>query len=207
MKPPPPAEVSFKPLDNRRLANLGVALDENLRQIETALDVVIVRRGGSFTLAGAPERTRQAEQALRNFYARAGDDLTVEDVQLGLIEVARGAAPATGKDGPTSALKTRRHDLHGRTPRQVEYLEQIQKHDITFAIGPATRFADVTVPWGIVLVLAAYLSMVRAGAWSTRTRIGAGADQNLVAFASNFDYARLLWPIDMACSADMPESV
>ncbi len=38
-----------------------------------------------------------------------------------------------------------------------------------------TRFADVTVPWGIVLVLAAYLSMVRAGAWSTRTRIGAGA--------------------------------
>lgn len=35
-----------------------------------------------------------------------------------------------------------------------------------------TRFADVPVPWGIVLVLAAYLSMVRAGAWSTHTRIG-----------------------------------
>ena len=137
MKPPPPAEVSFKPLDNRRLANLCGALDENLRQIEAALDVVIVRRGGSFTLAGAPERTRQAAKALRNFYAQAGDDLTVEDVQLGLIEVARGATPAAGADAPASALKTRRHDLHGRTPRQVEYLEQIQKHDITFAIGPA----------------------------------------------------------------------
>jgi len=135
LKPPPPAEVSFKPVDNRRLANLCGALDENLRQIEAAFDVVIVRRGGSFTLAGEPERTRQAAQALRNFYSKAGDDLSVEDVQLGLIEVVRGAPPSDG--GNTSTLKTRRHDLHGRTPRQIEYLKQIQKHDITFAIGPA----------------------------------------------------------------------
>ncbi len=135
MKPPPAAEVSFKPVDNRRLANLCGALDENLRQIEAAFEVVIVRRGGSFTLAGEPERTRQAAQALRNFYSKAGDDLSVEDVQLGLIEVVRGAPPSDG--GNTSTLKTRRHDLHGRTPRQIEYLKQIQKHDITFAIGPA----------------------------------------------------------------------
>ena len=32
---------------------------------------------------------------------------------------------------------TRRSDLHGRTPRQVNYLQQIQDHDITFGIGPA----------------------------------------------------------------------
>jgi phosphate starvation-inducible PhoH-like protein len=32
---------------------------------------------------------------------------------------------------------TRRSDLHGRTPRQVDYLQQIQDHDITFGIGPA----------------------------------------------------------------------
>jgi phosphate starvation-inducible PhoH-like protein len=123
-------------VDNRRLANLCGTLDENLRQIETALDVIIVRRGGSFTLAGEPERTRQAAQALRNFYGKAGDDLSVEDVQLGLIEVARGM-PAAGAEAPASTLKTRRHDLHGRTPRQIEYLKQIQNHDITFAIGPA----------------------------------------------------------------------
>ena len=34
-------------------------------------------------------------------------------------------------------LMTRCGDLHGRTPRQVEYLQQIQDHDITFGIGPA----------------------------------------------------------------------
>lgn len=34
-------------------------------------------------------------------------------------------------------LLTRRSNLHGRTPRQVQYLQQIQEHDITFGIGPA----------------------------------------------------------------------
>jgi phosphate starvation-inducible PhoH-like protein len=131
-----PLEVSFKPVDNQRLANLCGVLDENLRQIETALDVVIARRGENFALSGAPERTEQAAQALRNFYKQARGHLSVEDVQLGLIEVARGAAPLETEAGGI-ALKTRRHDLHGRTPRQIQYLEQIQKHDITFAIGPA----------------------------------------------------------------------
>jgi len=59
----------------------------------------------------------------------------VEDVQLGLIEVVR-ATPAAASTVDLQ-LKTRRHDLHGRTPRQVQYLKQIQGHDITFAIGPA----------------------------------------------------------------------
>jgi phosphate starvation-inducible PhoH-like protein len=34
-------------------------------------------------------------------------------------------------------LRTRRTDLHGRTPNQVAYLRDITTHDITFGIGPA----------------------------------------------------------------------
>jgi phosphate starvation-inducible PhoH-like protein len=131
-----PVEVSFKPVDNQRLANLCGVLDENLRQIETALDVVIARRAENFSLSGAPERMQQAAQALRNFYRQSRSHLSVEDVQLGLVEVARGIPPGDADNNPL-ALKTRRHDLHGRTPRQIEYLRQIQRHDITFAIGPA----------------------------------------------------------------------
>ena len=33
--------------------------------------------------------------------------------------------------------KTRNRDLHGRTPRQIQYIRQIRDHDITFGIGPA----------------------------------------------------------------------
>ena len=130
-----PVEVSFSPVDNQRLANLCGALDENLRQIETALDVVIARRGEHFALTGDPEQARLAAQALQKFYAQSKRHLSLEDVQLGLIEVtSAGSAQAPAE---TLQLKTRRPDLHGRTHRQVQYLKQIQGHDITFAIGPA----------------------------------------------------------------------
>ena len=130
-----PIEVSFTPVDNRRLANLCGVLDENLRQIEAALEVVIARRGERFALSGRPGQTQLAAQALEKFYAQAKRNLSVEDVQLGLIEVTRAqpAAPIAG----TLQLKTRRPDLHGRTPRQIQYLKQILDHDITFSIGPA----------------------------------------------------------------------
>jgi phosphate starvation-inducible PhoH-like protein len=130
-----PVELSFTPTDNHRLANLCGALDENLRQIETALDVSIARRGENFALTGTPERARTAARVLREFYDKAGDPLSLESVQLALIEAGHQGRTHAAIPGP--ALITRKQDLHGRTPRQNEYLQNIQKHDITFSIGPA----------------------------------------------------------------------
>ena len=130
-----PAEISFTPVDNHRLANLCGALDENLRQIQTALDVGITRRGEHFALTGTPDRTRIATLVLRDFYDKAADPLSLDAVQLALIEAGhKGAAHAAV---PSPGLITLKKDLHGRTPRQNEYLLNIQKHDITFSIGPA----------------------------------------------------------------------
>jgi phosphate starvation-inducible PhoH-like protein len=126
-----PVEVRLDPVDNQRLARLCGALDENLRQIESALDVTIARRGAKFTVRG--EQANRAAQALEHFYDRATGDLTLDDVQLGLTEILRDVKPPT--EGPQ--LLTRRTDLHGRTPHQVEYLEKILAHDLTFGIGPA----------------------------------------------------------------------
>jgi phosphate starvation-inducible PhoH-like protein len=129
-----PVELSFTPVDNQRLANLCGVLDENLKQIESALDVSIARRGESFSIAGDAAQTELAAQALRRFYEHAGTELDVEDVQLGLIELAKPVA-AEGAELPV--LITRRRDLHARTPHQAQYLRQIREHDITFGIGPA----------------------------------------------------------------------
>ena len=126
-----PLELVLSPVDNQRLANLCGALDENLRQIETALDVTIARRGERFTLRGA--RAARAAEVLQKFYGEAKRGLTVEDIQLGLIE-ARARAGSEKADTP---LLTRRADLHGRTPRQRQYIQNILEHDITFAVGPA----------------------------------------------------------------------
>ncbi len=131
-------DLSLHPLDNRALANLCGPLDANLRQIEAALDVAIAHRGAAFTLTGMPAQNARAAAALERFYAQAEKPLSVDDIQLGLIEIAtQRRGPPAGGDDDTPLLRTRRADLHGRTPNQTLYLRNIQEHDITIAIGPA----------------------------------------------------------------------
>ena len=86
---PRPVEIDFSPVDNQRLANLCGAMDENLRQIENALEVGIARRGERFTLTGSRDRTQRAAELLNRFYARAARELSIDDVQLGLVESRR----------------------------------------------------------------------------------------------------------------------
>ena len=129
-----PVEVTLSPADNQRLANLCGALDENLRQIESAFDVTIARRGERFTLRGEPDRTARAVEVLEKFYSGAKRELTLDDIQLGLVEFQQ---PRAKEDTEPPPLQTRRADLHGRTPRQREYLQNIFEHDVTFAVGPA----------------------------------------------------------------------
>ncbi|WP_206997402.1 PhoH family protein [Trinickia mobilis] len=149
--------------DNARLANLCGPLDENLRQIEQALDVTLQRRGHRIAIRG--RGAKLALGALENFYNRAREPLSVDDIQLALVEArhpvnqgANGGAeidvrfrgdPDHPFDEPAGAgeeedleelgpkLYTRRADLRGRTPAQRDYLKQIVSHDVTFGVGPA----------------------------------------------------------------------
>ena len=142
---PRPVEVRLDPIDNQRLARLCGALDANLRQIETALDVEIARRGAHFSVRGERHQAERAARAIETFYDRAADELTIDDVQLGLTELMHGrnSTPAakerkaSADPGEPPQLLTRRAELHGRTPHQVQYLENILAHDITVGIGPA----------------------------------------------------------------------
>src|SRR5258708_1886651 len=101
-------EVKFTPVDNSRLAALCGPVDANLRQIETALDVTIARRGERFT---------------------------IEEIQLGLVEISH-ARKGTETDTPALMIP-RRTELTARTPRQAQYLNQMRNYDITFCVGPA----------------------------------------------------------------------
>ncbi|KHK53805.1 phoH-like protein [Ralstonia sp. A12] len=145
---PTTAEFTAPKNDNTRLQNLCGPLDENLRQIEQALDVTINRRGAKFTVRGA--NAQGAANALETFYNSARDPLSVDDIQLGLVETRQVAAHGAyvpeadhkGLDVPdgndlSPVLHTRRTDLHGRTPMQREYLRSILSHDLSFGIGPA----------------------------------------------------------------------
>ncbi|QET02736.1 MULTISPECIES: PhoH family protein [Cupriavidus] len=135
--------------DNTRLQNLCGPLDENLRQIEQALDVTIQRRGHRMTVRG--KLAQDAALALERFYNEARMPLSIDDVQLGLVESRQIGAHGsylpddaeTETDGGTSVdddspvLHTRRAGLQGRTAAQREYLRHILSHDLTLGIGPA----------------------------------------------------------------------
>ncbi len=132
------------PVDNGRLANLCGPVDENLRQIAAALDVTLFRRGEKFIADGA--NAARAIELLERFYAEAERPISIEDVQLALVEQRATTAGAdkpailakNHEESPDSpVLKTRRSDLRGRTPHQSQYLKSILEHDVTFGIGPA----------------------------------------------------------------------
>ena len=140
-----------EPLDNTRLAHLCGPMDENLRQISAALDVTIFRRGEKFIVGGG--NAARAIEILEKFYAVAMKVVSIEDIQLALVEqrasLALNAPPLLPARVPKKkaaelvtvvenpVLKTRRHDLRGRTPHQAEYIKAILEHDVTFGVGPA----------------------------------------------------------------------
>jgi phosphate starvation-inducible PhoH-like protein len=130
-------------VDNDDLANVIGPLDANLRQVETELDVAIARRGHQFRVEGGADSAQAAVTVLEYFLDRArrtGRPVSVDDIQLYFVEQRgqRGerAEPANEGDGQPQ-LHTRRSDLHGRTPRQRDYITAMLAHDITFGIGPA----------------------------------------------------------------------
>lgn len=129
--------ISFTPIDNKRLSHLCGTLDENLKQIENALDVSIARRNEQFRISGPGKKVELAVTALQHFYNQADTELDIDVIQLDLIELLNPTNGDAAQDSTILPLKTRRSDLRGRTPRQTGYIKAIQEHDITFGIGPA----------------------------------------------------------------------
>jgi phosphate starvation-inducible PhoH-like protein len=139
--------------DNTQLANLCGPLDENLQQLAKGLAVKLARQGNRVTIQGA--QAELAAQALRDFDHQAQrKPLSVDDIQLGLMEIgtrhstqSRSKTPAADATARPARhehstdieipLRTLRTDLRPRTPRQRDYLNHIQTHDITFGTGPA----------------------------------------------------------------------
>jgi phosphate starvation-inducible protein PhoH and related proteins len=122
-------------------------MDENLRQISAALDVTVFRRGEKFIISG--DNASRALELLEKFYALADQPVSIDEIQLGLVEQRAGLAH--GNHTPailakqvnheetieSPVLKTKRSDLRGRTPHQSQYIKSILEHDVTFGVGPA----------------------------------------------------------------------
>ncbi len=82
-----PVEFAIDDSEHQRLANLCGPLDQNIRQIEEAFDARIQRRGAVFSIDAPAAAGRAAAAALKHFAALAHRALSVDDIQLGLVEL------------------------------------------------------------------------------------------------------------------------
>jgi phosphate starvation-inducible protein PhoH and related proteins len=125
----------LEPSDNARLANLCGPLDENLRLLETRLNVKISRRGNTFRVTGA--QAENAEDALRELFELSKDEeITPERVHLTLQERESGQVVGDPHQHD-NAVRVPRGLLRARGTHQREYLAHIRKEDLSFGIGPA----------------------------------------------------------------------
>ena len=132
---PSPREFDLGPADNARLANLCGPLDENLRLLESRLDVQIRRRGDSFRVTGA--HAESAEDTLRELFdLTKSEEVTPERVHLALAERESGQLSADA-DQNEQVVRVQRGGIRARGNHQRDYLAHIRAKDLTFGIGPA----------------------------------------------------------------------
>jgi len=137
---------TFDQPDNRRLAHVCGPLEAHLRAIESALGVSLLRRDATFRIQGPGAAVERAAALLDALYAKAGAPvgerllqqmLQSAAVPAGVAAATAGTATAGTAGAQAIVLHTRHTDLTGRTPNQMQYLQQMLLHDITVSIGPA----------------------------------------------------------------------
>jgi phosphate starvation-inducible PhoH-like protein len=113
--------------------------DEHLGLIEKAFAADIHVRGNRITMTGEPGEVALAERLLDELVAiiRTGQGVTVETVErvLHMLRAETSERPADVLS--LNILSNRGRSIRPKTLNQKRYVDSIDKHTITFAIGPA----------------------------------------------------------------------
>jgi phosphate starvation-inducible protein PhoH and related proteins len=138
---PAARDLILDPADNVRLVELCGPLDAHLRLIEGRLSVEIRRRGNRFQIVGGHPGARQAEAVLLDLYARAQrEPVDSERVHIALQAVGmdgEGTDAGAAQEPDELKVRTARGAVRARGANQLEYLQNVRTHDLTFGIGPA----------------------------------------------------------------------
>ena len=132
-------------IDMLRLLGLN---DANLHALEDKFDATITVRGSDITLRGDQTQLEQLEKIFKEliYILNKNGEISVNDIDtiIDLVKVnGEGALPNTLTAGMSSdeldtvVLSTRNGIIRAKTNGQKEYIRQIRRNDIVFAIGPA----------------------------------------------------------------------
>lgn len=125
-----PSKLSLNPPDANVMVRFVGELNGNLKFIEKKLNVQIFQNGNNLSIQGDGSNVEKAYAALQKLYTEAGKglEITQEILHLCLQE---------DQPDDTSQIKTPRKVIKPRTKNQRVYLENMNKYEINFGIGPA----------------------------------------------------------------------
>ncbi|MEP7092275.1 MAG: PhoH family protein, partial [Nocardioidaceae bacterium] len=113
--------------------------DEHLTLIEKAFDADIHVRGNQVTLRGAAAEVALVERLVDELVTiiRTGQGVTTETVEraIGILRTETNERPADVLS--LNILSNRGRTIRPKTLNQKTYVESIDRHTITFGIGPA----------------------------------------------------------------------
>lgn len=132
-------ELSLRPFDVKRLANLCGLHNDHLNLIEQRLEVQLRNRGHDFQISGQAEVVQQAANLLQRLYVETAiEELNLEKIHLHLQEAGLDAFNTSSASAANSyVLRTPKIKVRPRGSNQLNYVHSIQRHDINFGIGPA----------------------------------------------------------------------
>jgi phosphate starvation-inducible PhoH-like protein len=133
-----PAHSVVVPHSINMVALLGPG-DEHLNLIEKAFKADIHVRGNQVTLRGEPAEVALVERLLDELVTiiRTGQGVTTETVEraIGILRTETNERPADVLS--LNILSNRGRTIRPKTLNQKRYVESIDRHTITFGIGPA----------------------------------------------------------------------
>ena len=122
--------------------------DANLQMVEGRFDATITVRGDNLTFRGEQEEVDKIEKIFKEliYILNKNGNISANDVEtvIDLVTVNGDsalpkniAAQLSEEDPDNVVLFTRNGIIRAKTPGQKEYIRQIKKNDIVFAVGPA----------------------------------------------------------------------
>jgi phosphate starvation-inducible PhoH-like protein len=143
-------ERSIPFADREELSRLMGTYDRNLKEIRKATKVDVVVRDGEIHVRGKKPQVDRAVDAFERL--RGLKNPTAEDVRS-LVEEPE-PVPTDGLRLPVPGNVFRQvTEVGGRSEGQLRYLEEIDRNDIVFAIGPAGTGKTFLAVWKAVQAL------------------------------------------------------
>ncbi len=133
------ASLTLKPQDNDRLAKLCGTLDENLRQIESFMNVEISNRGNNFTIKGNETDVPKTSNLIQKLYIISEyEDLTPKQLHMIMNDDSENKSIMEDSlENVDDVLKCKKINIKPVTKSQKTFIQSMFLNDLIFGLGSA----------------------------------------------------------------------